>query len=801
MKALVYHGPGERHGSPSPTRRSRSRRTSSSRSTRRRSAAPTCTSSRATCPRSSPARSSATRPSARSSRPASAVTTLAEGDRVLVSCITSCGRCRFCKEAHYGLCTGGGGWIFGHLIDGAPGRVRARAVRRHVGLQGARRADRRAGAVPRRHPPDGLRGRRAERRRPAGRHRRDRRRGPDRARHDHDGEAVHARAGSSRSTSPTRGSRRRSSSAPTSRSTTAREDAVARVMELTGGLGADVAIEAVGVPETFELCAELVRPGGRVANVGVHGHPATLHLEKLWIRDVTDHDRSRRHVHDAAAAEADRRGPARPDAVRDAPVRARRGDGGVRRLRRRRATNALKVVLECAARAAARLRAAAAAAAACSNRGAWSPAPPTSSSGTADASAAAARGGRTRTPCSSSSRGSPSAASTCASTASPELDEQPRRALRSSPTGTSAARCWRRSPTRTARAVVAVANYVRLRDPDTRRGRVRGGRRTSAPRHRHAPARAARRRAPAESGSSGSSPRCCPTTERCSASSRPSASSSTRELEGGELEVRFPIAPTETLRARVDERDHVAVTASLRPFFEPRSVAVIGASRRRGSIGGELFRNILAGDFAGAAYPVNRDGEPVAGVRGYRSIEEIPDDRRPRGDLPAGRGACSRRRTRRSRTGVRALCVISAGFAETGSEGAERQERAARARPRARRPADRARTASGSRSPAPSLNATFAPRGAPAGQHRLLVAERRARRSRCSRAAESRGLGLSAFVSIGNKADVSSNDLLEWWEDDAGDRARAAVPRVVRQPAPVRRASRGASRAGSRSSP
>ncbi len=64
------------------------------------------------------------------------------------------------------------------------------------------------------------------------------------------------------------------------------EDAVAKVMELTGGLGADVAIEAVGVPETFELCTELIRPGGRVANVGVHGQSATLHLEKLWIRDV-----------------------------------------------------------------------------------------------------------------------------------------------------------------------------------------------------------------------------------------------------------------------------------------------------------------------------------------------------------------------------------------------------------------------------------------------------------------------------------------------------------------------------------
>jgi alcohol dehydrogenase len=64
------------------------------------------------------------------------------------------------------------------------------------------------------------------------------------------------------------------------------EDAIARVMELTGGRGVDAAIEAVGIPETFELCTELIRAGGRVANVGVHGCSATLHLEKLWIRNV-----------------------------------------------------------------------------------------------------------------------------------------------------------------------------------------------------------------------------------------------------------------------------------------------------------------------------------------------------------------------------------------------------------------------------------------------------------------------------------------------------------------------------------
>src|SRR5580692_3228614 len=66
-----------------------------------------------------------------------------------------------------------------------------------------------------------------------------------------------------------------------------RENALAQIMELTDGLGADVALEAVGVPDTFGLATELIRPGGRVANIGVHGKPATLHLEKLWTRDVT----------------------------------------------------------------------------------------------------------------------------------------------------------------------------------------------------------------------------------------------------------------------------------------------------------------------------------------------------------------------------------------------------------------------------------------------------------------------------------------------------------------------------------
>ena len=146
-----------------------------------------------------------------------------------------------------------------------------------------------------------------------------------------------------------------------------------------------------------------------------------------------------------------------------------------------------------------------------------------------------------------------------------------------------------------------------------------------------------------------------------------------RELGGGEVEVRFPIAATAAYRTRVDERDHLAVTASLRPFFAPGSLAVIGASRRRGSIGGELFRNVLAADFQGAAYPVNRTGESVGGVRGYRSIEELPElvdlaviCLPVQHVLAAAESVVER--------GIKALCVISSGFAEVGSEGAERQE-------------------------------------------------------------------------------------------------------------------------------
>jgi acetyl coenzyme A synthetase (ADP forming)-like protein len=236
-----------------------------------------------------------------------------------------------------------------------------------------------------------------------------------------------------------------------------------------------------------------------------------------------------------------------------------------------------------------------------------------------------------------------------------------------------------------------------------------------------------------------------------------------RALDRGTFEVTFPIEPTESYLGQVDERDHLGVVASLRPFFAPASVAVIGASPRRESIGGILFRNVLAGEFKGAAYPVNRSGEPVAGVRAYTSIEELPETV----DLAVIclPGAHVQDAAESAlREGVRALCVISAGFAETGSEGRERQERLLAA-VRAHGGRLVGPNCLGVAVAAPSLNATFGPRALPPGPIAFSSQSGALGLALLEKAAE-RSLGFSSFISVGNKADVSANDLLEYWEED-----------------------------------
>jgi acetate---CoA ligase (ADP-forming) len=238
---------------------------------------------------------------------------------------------------------------------------------------------------------------------------------------------------------------------------------------------------------------------------------------------------------------------------------------------------------------------------------------------------------------------------------------------------------------------------------------------------------------------------------------------STRRLEGGTVEVEFRIEPTETYLGRVDERDHLAAVASLRPFFASASVAVLGASRRRESIGGLLFRNIIAGEFEGVAYPVNPAGDAVAGVRGYGSVGELPEAP----DLavvcvPAQHVLASVEDA--LGRGTRAICVISAGFAEVGEEGRQRQDELL-ALVRAHGGRLVGPNCLGIAVSAPRLNATFGPRALPPGPV-AFSSQSGALGLALLEKAEERGIGLSAFASIGNKADVSSNDLLEYWEDD-----------------------------------
>ncbi|MFE7975815.1 zinc-dependent alcohol dehydrogenase family protein [Streptomyces shenzhenensis] len=213
------------------------------------------------------------------------VRTVRPGDRVLVSCITSCGRCRFCREAAYGQCQGGGGWTLGHLIDGTQAEY-VRVPYADLSVHALPAAVRDEDAVlladifPTSYEVGVLKGCV----RPG-----------DTVAVVGAGPIGLAAIATARLLAPERiivvdlaparleAARRFGADAVAD----GREAPAQLVADLTDGLGADVVIEAVGVPESFELCTRIVRPGGHVANVGVHGKPVTLHLEDLWSKNVT----------------------------------------------------------------------------------------------------------------------------------------------------------------------------------------------------------------------------------------------------------------------------------------------------------------------------------------------------------------------------------------------------------------------------------------------------------------------------------------------------------------------------------
>jgi acetyl coenzyme A synthetase (ADP forming)-like protein len=233
-----------------------------------------------------------------------------------------------------------------------------------------------------------------------------------------------------------------------------------------------------------------------------------------------------------------------------------------------------------------------------------------------------------------------------------------------------------------------------------------------------------------------------------------------------EIRVSFPTALTEEANARFEMREWTSAVNAMKAFFRPRSVAVVGASRQRGTIGAEVLHNLLAYGFNGPVLPVNPTAAGVVqSIVAYPGVEDIPGPVDlavivvPRGAVLGVAEACGRK-------GVRALVVISSGFSEVGGEGIARQQALVRTC-----------REYGMRLIGPNcmgilntdadvrLNATFAPMTPPAGRV-AFMSQSGALGLSIIDYANALGLGLSTFVSIGNKADISGNDLIRYWEQD-----------------------------------
>jgi acetyl coenzyme A synthetase (ADP forming)-like protein len=243
----------------------------------------------------------------------------------------------------------------------------------------------------------------------------------------------------------------------------------------------------------------------------------------------------------------------------------------------------------------------------------------------------------------------------------------------------------------------------------------------------------------------------------------------TSELEAGVYHVTFPIVRTRRVVKKEEERERISTLASLRSLLLPSSAAVIGASRKPGTIGQLLFQCIMQNGFSGVVYPVNPNAEAVISVRAYPSVLDVPGHvdlaiiAVPAPLVTKVANECGRK-------GVHTIIVISDGFKERGPEGAARE-----------RELRDITLGYGMRlvgpncmgvintDPAVNLNATFSliypPRGnvaflSQSGALGLAILDY----------ANNLNMGISSFVSVGNRADISSNDLLQYWEQDSATR-------------------------------
>ncbi|MFF0575429.1 bifunctional acetate--CoA ligase family protein/GNAT family N-acetyltransferase [Streptosporangium saharense] len=234
-----------------------------------------------------------------------------------------------------------------------------------------------------------------------------------------------------------------------------------------------------------------------------------------------------------------------------------------------------------------------------------------------------------------------------------------------------------------------------------------------------------------------------------------------RAFDGGTVEIRMDPRPTPALLERIESRARQATSACLSRLFRPGAVAVVGAGRAPSGVGHHILRNLVEAGFPGPVYPVNPNAETILGLRAYPNVRDVPGPvdlavvAVPAPAVPDVARDCARH-------GVRCLVVVSAGFAEAG---------------RAEQEAELLRICreSGMRLVGPNclgvadtgshLNASFLPHPPAAGRLALMSQSGAVAVALIDRANEL-GVGLSGFASVGNKADVSGNDLLEYWEDD-----------------------------------
>lgn len=238
-----------------------------------------------------------------------------------------------------------------------------------------------------------------------------------------------------------------------------------------------------------------------------------------------------------------------------------------------------------------------------------------------------------------------------------------------------------------------------------------------------------------------------------------------RAFQDGVVKVSFNIAPTHSSQEAMHRRERLAVSRSVARILAPRTVAVVGASRVLGSVGNLILRNILDSNFQGTVYPINPNAEAVGGVKAYPDIRSLPENI-DLAVLAVGAEHVPEVIKDAAEKHAGGVVIISAGFSDMSLEGANLESEVVTiARRHGMRVVGPASMGLANLSPAVSLNATLSPL-APLAGSAALHAQSGPLSLAILEEARRRGLGISSFVSSGNKADISGNDLLHYWEED-----------------------------------